>query len=143
MATDPPPTTPPLTALLPETDPLEGFLHGLADRATHLAVDARGCGVTLQRQGRPLTVTSVGSSAPALDETQYGQDDGPCPQALRSGREVSVPDTLQERRWGSFPAYAAASGTRSSLSSPIAPRTDTAGALNLYAPVSTPSPTPT
>jgi hypothetical protein len=42
---------------------------------------------------------------------------------------------LQERRWGSFPAYAAASGARSSLSLTIAPHTHTAGALNLYAPV--------
>jgi GAF domain-containing protein len=126
---------PPLIALLLETGSLEDFLRGLANRAIKLAVQAQGCGVTLQRDGRPLTVTSVGTSASVLDEAQYGQDDGPCLEALRSGHEVDVPDMIQERRWESFPAYAAASGTRSSLSLPIAPHTGTAGALNLYAPV--------
>jgi GAF domain-containing protein len=126
---------PPLIALLLETGSLEGFLRGLADQAIKLALQAQGCGITLQRDGRPLTVTSIGASAPALDEAQYGQDDGPCLEALRSGQEIDVPDMIQERRWESFPAYAAASGTRSSLSLPIAPHTDTAGALNLYAPV--------
>ncbi|MDQ1033751.1 GAF domain-containing protein [Streptomyces sp. V3I8] len=120
--------------LLLETDSLDQFLRALAKSALRLAPGADGCGVTLERQGRPVTVSSAGDSATKLDEAQYGQDDGPCLQAMRTGLEVSVPDTLRENRWGDYPAYAAACGARSSLSLPIAPRSHTAGALNLYAP---------
>ncbi|WP_443054379.1 GAF and ANTAR domain-containing protein [Streptomyces sp. IBSBF 2435] len=123
-----------LTALLLETDTLGAFLQTLAKAALRYAPAAHGCGVTLERQGRPVTVSSSGEAATQLDEAQYGQDDGPCLQAMRTGETVSVPDTLREQRWGGYPAYAAACGARSSLSLPIAPHTHTAGALNLYAP---------
>ncbi|MEE4543470.1 GAF and ANTAR domain-containing protein [Streptomyces sp. V4-01] len=125
---------PDLLNLLLGTYSLDGFLTALAESATELAPQANGCGVTLQRQGRPLTVTSAGRSATRLDEAQYAQDDGPCLEALRTGREVAVSDMLTEKRWGPYPAFAAESGARSSLSLPIAAHTHTAGALNLYAP---------
>jgi GAF domain-containing protein len=124
-----------LTALLLEADTLDAFLQALARAALDQVPAADGCGVTLERQGRPVTVSSAGPRAAQLDEAQYGQDDGPCLQAMRTGETVSVPDTLRESRWGRYPAYAAACGARSSLSLPIAPHTHTAGALNLYAPV--------
>lgn len=125
--------TPDLTALLLTTKSLEDFLGALAEAALAFAPRSAGCGITLERQGRPLTVASVGARALELDEKQYGQDDGPCLEALRTGHEVSVPDMLAEKRWGAYPAYAAAMGAYSSLSFPIAPHTLTAGALNLYA----------
>ncbi len=126
---------PDTTALLLETESLDQFLQALAHSALALVEGADGCGVTLERKGRPVTVSGVGASATKLDEAQYGQDDGPCLQAMRTGLEVSVPDTLRESRWGGYPAYAAACGARSSLSLPIAPHSHTAGALNLYAPL--------
>lgn len=129
------PAMPDVTALLLDTDTLDDFLQALAHRALDLAPTADGCGVTLERQGRPVTVSSSGDRATQLDEAQYGGDDGPCLQAMRTGETVDVPDTLREHRWGGYPAYAAACGARSSLSLPIAPHSDTAGALNLYAPM--------
>ncbi|MFE9768843.1 ANTAR domain-containing protein [Streptomyces sp. NPDC005808] len=135
MTDRPVPAAPDVTALLLNTDTLNGFLQALAHRALDLAPTADGCGVTLERQGRPVTVSSAGASATKLDEAQYGQDDGPCLEAMRTGLTIDVPDTLSESRWGNYPAYAAACGARSSLSLPIAPYSDTAGALNLYAPV--------
>ncbi|MEU7583990.1 GAF and ANTAR domain-containing protein [Streptomyces sp. NPDC041068] len=124
-----------VVALLLDTETLDDFLCGLAEQAMRNAPKADGCGITLQRAGRFLTVTSAGTSAPALDEKQYGLDDGPCLQALRTGEEVPVSDLMEEQRWGAYPAHAVATGTRSSLSLPIAPRSDTAGAFNLYSPV--------
>lgn len=121
-----------LMELLLETDGLDGFLLAVAQSAARHTPASDGCGITLERQGRPLTVASAGTSACQLDEKQYGQDDGPCLQSLRTGTEISVPDMLTERRWGEYPAYALASGARSSLSLPIAAHTHTAGALNLY-----------
>ncbi|MEE1930191.1 GAF and ANTAR domain-containing protein [Streptomyces sp. TRM 70351] len=123
---------PDLTSLLLETDSLDGFLDALAAHALACTPTARGCGITVSREGRPVTVASAGSSATELDEKQYGLDDGPCLRALRLGEEIMVPDMLAERRWGPYPSYAVASGVRSSFSVPVAARTHTAGALNLY-----------
>lgn len=124
---------PDVTGLLLNTESMDGFLTALAELAMDVAPVATGCGITLERQGRPMTVSSAGRSAPKLDEAQYANGDGPCLQALRTGQEISVPKMLEDGRWGDYPAYAAACGTHSSLSLPIAAHTDTAGALNLYA----------
>ncbi|MEU3884669.1 GAF and ANTAR domain-containing protein [Streptomyces californicus] len=128
------PGPPDLVSLLLDTDTLDDFLRALARSALLMSPGADGCGVTLERQGRPLTVASAGVSAPPLDEAQYGQDDGPCLEALREGHEVSVGDMREENRWNGYPAFAVASGTLSSLSLPIAAHSHTAGALNLYSP---------
>ncbi|AQS71509.1 GAF and ANTAR domain-containing protein [Streptomyces pactum] len=124
--------SPDMTSLLLGTDSLEQFLQVLVESALAMASTAHGVGITLERQHRPLTVVSAGTGAPDLDEAQYGQDDGPCLEALRTGHEIAVKDMLGEERWGPYPAYAAACGTRSSVSFPVAARTHTAGALNLY-----------
>ncbi|MDG9685404.1 GAF and ANTAR domain-containing protein [Streptomyces sp. DH18] len=128
------PGPPDLVSLLLETDTLDDFLRALARNALLMSPTADGCGVTLERENRPLTVASAGISAPPLDEAQYGQDDGPCLEALREGHEVSVSDMREEGRWNGYPAFAVAAGTLSSLSLPIAAHSHTAGALNLYAP---------
>ncbi|MFJ7769785.1 GAF and ANTAR domain-containing protein [Streptomyces sp. NPDC097107] len=123
-----------VTDFLLETDSLEGFLDTLADHTLTRASAANGCGITISREGRFLTVASAGRTALDLDERQYGLDDGPCLQALRTGEEVMVADMLGDQRWDSYPAHAVACGTRSSMSLPIAAHTHTAGALNLYSP---------
>ncbi|MGW7262211.1 GAF and ANTAR domain-containing protein [Streptomyces sp. NPDC054842] len=120
-----------ITQWLLDTDSLQDFLQALADAALELS-DAEGSGVTLEREGRPVTVVSSGPPAPKLDEKQYGQDDGPCLESLRTGQEITVHDMLRETRWGDYPSYAAACGIRSSISLPIAAHTHSAGALNLY-----------
>ncbi|MFI8231249.1 GAF and ANTAR domain-containing protein [Streptomyces sp. NPDC085900] len=117
---------------LTETASVRDFLQHLVDDAVDDS-GADGCGVTLQRRGRPLTVVSTGGVADKLDEKQYGQDDGPCLEALRTGLVVHVPDTLHESRWGSYPSFAAGLGIRSSLSLPVPMGANTAGALNFYA----------
>jgi len=117
---------------LTETASVRDFLQHLVDDAVGNS-GADGCGVTLQRRERPLTVVSTGGVADKLDEKQYGLDDGPCLQALRTGAVVHVPDTLNEGRWGSYPSFAADLGIRSSLSLPVPVGTHTAGALNFYA----------
>ncbi|MFI8191517.1 GAF and ANTAR domain-containing protein [Streptomyces sp. NPDC085946] len=121
-----------ITQWLLEVESLEEFLQTLAETARDLT-GVEGTGVTLERNRRPLTVASAGPPAPKLDEKQYDQDDGPCLRSLRNGEEIVVGDMLSEERFGDYPAYAAASGIRSSLSLPIAVGPDTAGALNFYA----------
>ncbi|MGW7689668.1 hypothetical protein ACWGMA_12450 [Streptomyces asiaticus] len=88
-----------ITQWLLDTDPLEDFLQDTGRRGPGI-VRPQGAGLTLQRDGRPLTVSSSGTAAPELDEKQYGQDDGPCLQPLRTGKELLVNDMLAETRWG-------------------------------------------
>ncbi|MEU1125974.1 GAF and ANTAR domain-containing protein [Streptomyces sp. NPDC005899] len=121
-----------VTQWLLDTESLEHFLQTLADAALEPA-PCEGVGVTLERDGRPITVVSAGRAGPKPDEKQYGQDDGPCLRALRGGEEITVREMLHEARWGDYPSYAVSCGIRCSLSLPIAARTHTAGALNLYA----------
>jgi hypothetical protein len=114
---------PDVVALLLSTQSLEDFLTAVATTAMDLAPKADGGGITVERQGRPLTVGSAGHSAPRLDEAQYANHDGPFLQALRTGREVMVTEMLAEERRDGYPAYAAAPGTHASLSLPIAAHT--------------------
>jgi GAF domain-containing protein len=133
---DPAPRSATIVDLLLNTETLDEFLHALAVAAMSFAPKADGCGITLQSEGTFLTVTHVGPYASALDERQYGLDQGPCLESLRTGKEIHIPDLMDERRWGPYPAHALDCGARSSYSFPIAARTDTAGALNLYSPKS-------
>jgi hypothetical protein len=84
---------PDVTGLLLSTEGQDGFLTDLAEFAMNVAPMANGCGLTLERQGRPVTVTSAGHSAPKLDEAQYAQDDGPC---LQAGAAQEFADDLQD-----------------------------------------------
>ncbi|NEE31064.1 antitermination regulator, partial [Streptomyces sp. SID7982] len=69
------PGPPDLVSLLLDTNTVDEFLLALAENALRMSPTADGCGVTLERENRPLTVASAGISAPPLDEAQYGQDD--------------------------------------------------------------------
>jgi hypothetical protein len=93
---------------------------------------AEACGLTLEQAGRGQTVTYSGELAARGDERQYELDDGPCLEALRTGRVVSVRDMAEEDRWGDYPRRAVDAGVRSSLSFPLAVGERSRGALNLY-----------
>jgi transcriptional regulator with GAF, ATPase, and Fis domain len=120
-----------LVSLLLTTRSMEDFLIDLADTAAStLAVS---CGITLRSDQRPLTAAASDSLAAAVDEIQYGTDQGPCLQSLSTATIVSVPDLVDEHRWDGYPAHALAHGIRSSLSLPLSTRGQAVGALNLYA----------
>lgn len=96
-----------------------GVLADLAQLAAQSMTPPVSCGITLHRDHDSLTVASSDSLAAAVDEVQYGQDDGPCLEAMRTGAMVRVPDVAIEHRWGSYPAHAVAHGVGSSLSLPL------------------------
>jgi len=69
---------------------------------------AASCGITLRRARRPVTVSSSDATARAVDEIQYDGDQGPCLEALSTGRVVIVTDLADEQRWNGYPARALA-----------------------------------
>lgn len=124
------PGVPELVSLLLTTGSVEAFLGELA-RSAGRALDA-SCGITVHRDGQPMTVASSDALANQVDEVQYGVGQGPCLQSLATGQVVAVPDLALEQRWNGYPAHALAYGIGSSLSLPMSSDGQTIGALNLY-----------
>jgi GAF domain-containing protein len=121
-----------MQALLLGTETIQEFLAELAGLAILTVGEGLSCGITLQSNGRPLTVASTDALAAQVDEVQYGLDQGPCLHAMRTGTQVSIEDLASDQRWGAYAATAFQRGIRSSLSLPLGSGSDTIGAFNLY-----------
>jgi putative methionine-R-sulfoxide reductase with GAF domain len=119
--------------LLDKFDDVVAFLDSLVQWAVEQSPGAEACGLTLEQAGRGFTVTYSGELARRGDERQYELDDGPCLEALRTGRVVAVDDMAQEQRWGRYPQRAVEAGVHASLSIPLTVGDRARGALNLYA----------
>lgn len=111
---------------------LEQELHELTLSVLELVPSCVGLSITLLRAG--ITVTAAASSAVAcaLDAVQY-LDGGPCVESSVTGEPVEVPDVLDEERWRTYAATAAAGHVGSSLSLPLVDGGEVVGAANLYA----------
>jgi GAF domain-containing protein len=121
-----------LLALLAESSDLDAFLNEVASLASHVVTPAPACGITVSRDGQAFTAAVSDGLAAQVDEIQYGADEGPCLDALRSGVVVQVDDLTQETRWPKYRGHAIAHGVTSSLSLPLAVKGEVVAALNLY-----------
>ena len=121
-----------LQALLLGTESIDGFLRELAVLAARTLGEGLSCGITMQPNGRPLTVASSDQFASQVDELQYGLDQGPCLSAVRTGQIVRIDDLAVDTRWRQYAVRALAHGVRCSLSFPLGAAGDMVGALNLY-----------
>jgi hypothetical protein len=121
-----------MQALLLGTETIQECLAELAGLAVRAVGKRLSCGITLEPNGRPMTVASTDARAAQVDEVQCGLDQGPCLHALRTGTQVSIDDLASDRRWVAYAATALQHGIWSSLSLPLSSGTDTVGAFNLY-----------
>ena len=121
-----------LQAVLLGTESIDGFLRELAVLAARTLGEGLSCGITLQPNGRPLTVASSDANAAQVDELQYSLDHGPCLTALRTGEQIRVDDLAADPRWRDYAVRALACGVRSSLSMPLITPERSVGAFNLY-----------
>ncbi len=121
------------------TDSVEQFLHEMSVLAAGLVRGGLSCGMTVQSNGRPMTVACSDPVAAQVDEVQYKLDDGPCLHAMRDGHTVCIEDTARMKdtgvktQWPEFEARAAAHGIRSCLALPLTADGRSIGAINLYA----------
>jgi GAF domain-containing protein len=116
------------------TESVEQFLHEMALLAAGLVSGGLSCGMTMQPNGRPVTVACSDPVAAQVDEVQYELDDGPCLHAMRDGHMVRIADTSDKARWPEFETRAGIHGIRSCLALPLNADGRPVGALNLYAP---------
>jgi len=121
-----------LLGLLVEAPHIDAFLDKMVRLAADVVPAAGACGMTICRDGQPFTVATSNDLAAQVDEIQYGTDEGPCLDALRTGTVVQVDDLTREERWDGYRPHAIAHGVVSSLSLPLTVEGETLGALNLY-----------
>ena len=106
-------------------------LHDLTDRVAAV-LGIAGAGVSLREDGGLRFVTAGTEATAALEQVQELYDEGPCAEASRTGRRVSVaylPDAA--RRWPRYTAVAARVGMLAVAAIPMrAP--ERIGVLDLY-----------
>ncbi len=115
---------------------IEEELDSTLQRVAELAMTSiDGCdmaGITLLRDGRPVTAAFTHPDAVAIDATQYRTADGPCLSAFEENRIFRLPNTAKPHRWHQFAATALEHGIQSTLSLPLIVGSSALGALNLY-----------
>jgi GAF domain-containing protein len=121
-----------LLSLLSNAPHLDEFLDRVAHLATTLVSPPASVGITLRRDHQPFTVATSDDRAAQVDEIQYGRDQGPCLETLRTGTVVQVDDLTRDERWDGYPAHALTHGVISSLSLPVIIDGQPVAALNLY-----------
>jgi GAF domain-containing protein len=121
-----------LLGLLVESPDIDALLEKVVRLTAEVVTPAAACGITVRRGGQPFSAATSNDLAAQVDELQYGTDEGPCLEAMRSGAVVQVDDLNQDERWHRYRPYAVAHGVVSSLSLPLVVDGESLGALNLY-----------
>lgn len=129
---DPSVTLDSLHALLLAAPAVETFLQEVAELASVLVDPAASAGITVHYGREPVTVASSDERAPLVDAEQYTVGEGPCLEALQTGRVVEVEDQRVDPRWDGYGPRARRQGVLSSLSLPLFIDGRSIGALNLY-----------
>ncbi|SHN47642.1 GAF and ANTAR domain-containing protein [Cryptosporangium aurantiacum] len=121
-----------LFSLLAGSPGMGEFLEHVVVLASDVVDPAAACGLTAHRDGQPFTAATSAELAARVDEIQYDADQGPCLEALHTGRAVWVDDLSVDVRWPRYRMPALAAGVASSLSLPLRVDGHTVAALNLY-----------
>jgi hypothetical protein len=115
-----------------DEDSLIDLMFRASREAVRLVDDVDWAGVTAQFAGPPFTAASTDRRVMVVDEGQYGQGDGPCLQALRTGRPVSMTSEQVADRWPILAQAVRAAGVRAFHAEPLHARHHPVGCLNMY-----------
>jgi GAF domain-containing protein len=121
-----------LLSLLVESPNIDALLDKVVHLAAEVVTPAAACGITVRRDGQPFSAATSNDLAAQVDELQYGADEGPCLDAMRSGTVVQADYLSHDDRWHRYRPHAVAHGVVSSLSLPLLVDGESLGALNLY-----------
>jgi hypothetical protein len=115
-----------------DEDSLFDLMHRSSREAVRILSGVDWAGVTAQFAGKPFTAAHTEQRVLIVDEGQYGQGDGPCLQALRTGRAVTMSSEEVTDRWPVLARAVHVAGVRSFHAEPLHIRDHTVGCLNLY-----------
>lgn len=122
-----------LAGLLTGDHSLEATLVRIATLAVHGIPGAQAAGLTLLESDRPQTVVATDEFVRAVDDVQYGLDEGPCLTAVAESRTVVSLNLGGDARWPHFGPQAGRLGVHSLLSVPLLIDGHAIGGLNVYA----------
>jgi len=121
-----------LSQVLLDDEALDTALHRTAALAVALIPDCDTCGVTLTKHGKMSTPVATDELARRVDGYQYSAGEGPCLEAVRTGRAYRIDSMADDTTWPAFSASALSEGISASYSVPLTVGVTTVGALNLY-----------
>ena len=122
-----------LSGLLSGHRSLEQTLVRVAELAVRAIPGAQGAGLTLLEADRPQTVVATDGFVTAVDDIQYGLNEGPCVSAVAQGRTFTSGNLGGEPQWPHFGPRVGRLGVHSALSLPLVLPGQVLGALNVYA----------
>lgn len=108
------------------------LMQRVAAEAVRLIDDVHWAGVTAQFAESPFTTAHTHARVLIVDEGQYGEGDGPCLRALRTGRTVSMTHSEVLAIWPQLARVAESAGVVAFHAEPLHARERSVGALNLY-----------
>jgi GAF domain-containing protein len=111
---------------------LQPMLDGIVSAAVDTIPPALYAGLILLQEGVLTPQATLGEPPHELDVLQRRIEQGPCLDAARSQRLVSVEDTTTDRRWTDFLPRAVELGVASMLCVPLWVDDQLLGALSLY-----------
>jgi GAF domain-containing protein len=118
--------------LLDEGTPHQ-LLEWIAELACRAVEGASVAGVTLMKNGDPVSSGHFGDAAAMLDAVQVRSKDGPCVDAARKLEVMHNESTRVDGAWPEFNRAAFACGILSTVSLPLLVHGQARGSLNLYA----------
>jgi GAF domain-containing protein len=121
-----------LTAVLGEEDDFRILLRHVCLQVRHAVPGVGEASVTLVTGEVPHTASATSGVVGDLDGDQYRLGDGPCLEAIRSGKIVrtSIADAVEN--WPDFARGAEAAGFGSVLAAPLVADAQFSGAVNCY-----------
>jgi GAF domain-containing protein len=121
-----------LTAVLGEEDDFRILLRHVCLQVRHAVPGVGEASVTLVTGEVPHTASATSGVVSELDGEQYRLGDGPCLEAIRSGKIVrtSIADAVEQ--WPGFARGAVEAGFGSFLAAPLVADAQFAGAVNCY-----------
>jgi diguanylate cyclase (GGDEF)-like protein len=112
--------------------PIQGILERLVERIVEI-MPITAAGVTLISPGvKPRYIAASNDAALGFEKLQTQLGEGPCVEAYRSGRAVSVPDLQEDGRFPNFALQAVAAGLVAVFTFPLHHGEHQLGALDLY-----------
>jgi GAF domain-containing protein len=121
-----------LSGLLLDDAPLEQLLTEVLDLVVDGLDRCTAASITVSEGGRYVTAASTATHVDAFDAVQYELREGPCIDALETGREHFLEDLREDSRWpAALRDRAVELGFRSLLALPLEVDGTPVGALNL------------
>lgn len=125
-----------LHGMLATTVQLDALLEVIVRRAAERAGDRVSAAITVRLGGRSAVAATTDEAASACDHAEQAAGDGPCLEAARIERLITVPDVSADDRWPQWRDTTLANGFASAAAVPASSRAgaDLDLAINLYRP---------